>query len=162
MKTYIGTKIIKAEPAYKEIDPYDGTTELVTHKEYPLGIKHLSSKAKDGYKVVYPDGYTSWSPKDVFEKAYRQFGSDKNTVTQADVDGFIAKKEVSTVKANTTLVIVTLVNGFILTESSACVDLTNYDQKYGAEICMKKIKDKIWFLLGFLLQCGVNGLNGGK
>ncbi|WP_432748670.1 Gp49 family protein [Pectinatus frisingensis] len=145
MKTYIGTKLIKAEPAYQEID-----------------LKHLPAKARDGYRVVYPDGYESWSPKDVFEKAYHQFGSDKNTVTQADVDGFIAKKEVSTVKANTTLVIVTLVNGFILTESSACVDPTNYDQKYGAEICMKKIKDKIWFLLGFLLQCGINGLNGGK
>lgn len=24
-----------------------------------------------GYKVVYPDGYTSWSPADAFEEAYR-------------------------------------------------------------------------------------------
>lgn len=46
MKTYIGTKIIKAEPAAKG--------------------------GKDGYKVVYPDGYESWSPKEVFEEAYRE------------------------------------------------------------------------------------------
>lgn len=46
MKTYIGTKIIQAEPATKD--------------------------GKDGYKVVYPDGYESWSPKDVFEEAYRE------------------------------------------------------------------------------------------
>lgn len=46
MKTYIGTKIIQAEPAEKD--------------------------GKDGYKVVYPDGYESWSPKDVFEEAYRE------------------------------------------------------------------------------------------
>ena len=26
---------------------------------------------EDGYKVVYEDGYESWSPKDVFEKAYK-------------------------------------------------------------------------------------------
>ena len=26
------------------------------------------------------------------------------------------------------------------------------DEKIGAEVCLKKIKDKIWFLLGFLLQ----------
>ena len=45
MKNYIGVKIVKAEPEKKK------------------GIA--------GYKVVYPDGYTSWSPKDVFEKAYR-------------------------------------------------------------------------------------------
>ena len=44
MKTYIGTKIIQAEPQSKD------------HAE--------------GYKVVYEDGYESWSPKDVFEKAY--------------------------------------------------------------------------------------------
>jgi hypothetical protein len=25
-----------------------------------------------GYKVVYPDGYVSWSPKDVFEEAYKE------------------------------------------------------------------------------------------
>ena len=24
-----------------------------------------------GYKVIYPDGHESWSPKDVFEAAYR-------------------------------------------------------------------------------------------
>ena len=29
-------------------------------------------KAEDGYKVRYPDGYESWSPKGVFEEAYRK------------------------------------------------------------------------------------------
>ena len=53
MKKYIGTKIIEAEPckAWKD-------TKL--HKA-----------GEDGYKVRYPDGYESWSPKDVFEDAYR-------------------------------------------------------------------------------------------
>ena len=49
MKQYIGTKIIHAEPLQR------GDVN---------GIK-------DGYKVVYPDGYESWSPKEVFEAAYR-------------------------------------------------------------------------------------------
>ena len=35
----------------------------------------------------------------------------------------------------------------------------NYDEKLGAEICMKKIKDKVWMLLGFLLQTAVSGIN---
>ena len=46
MKAYIGTKIVQAEPA-----------------EGPDG---------QGYKVVYEDGYESWSPKDVFERCYRE------------------------------------------------------------------------------------------
>jgi hypothetical protein len=48
---------------------------------------------------------------------------------------------------------VTLINGFEITEASACVDPVNYDEKIGEEICLSKIKDKIWFLLGFLMQC---------
>lgn len=48
MKTYIGTKIIQAMPAPK-----------------PTG-------EGDGYQVVYSDGYTSWSPKEAFEEAYRE------------------------------------------------------------------------------------------
>lgn len=47
MKKYIGTKVIMAEPQEKD--------------------------GKEGYKVQYEDGYVSWSPKDVFERAYRAF-----------------------------------------------------------------------------------------
>ena len=154
MEKYIGVKMIEAEPAIR-IDK----CKYYSENAVPPSLMMGSNEAEKGYMVVYEDGYNSWSPKKVFEKAYRQFGSDKNTVTQEDVDGFIAKKEVSTIGSKTTLVVVTLVNGFVITESSACVDEKNYDEKMGAEICMKKVKDKIWFLLGFLLQCGVNGLN---
>ena len=50
---YIGTKLITAIPAEK----HTCTTEAC-----PENIP--------GYKVIYEDGYTSWSPKDTFEKAY--------------------------------------------------------------------------------------------
>lgn len=44
-----------------------------------MGIKEVTAEpevkdGKEGYKVVYEDGYTSWSPKDAFEKAYRENG----------------------------------------------------------------------------------------
>lgn len=45
MKEYIGVKLIQAEPQKKN--------------------------GEDGYKVVYKDGYVSWSPKEVFEEAYK-------------------------------------------------------------------------------------------
>ena len=46
-KAYIGAKIVQAEPK-KDIG------------------------GREGYKVIYPDGYISWSPKGVFEQAYRE------------------------------------------------------------------------------------------
>lgn len=46
MKNYVGTKFIEAEPQEKD--------------------------GKDGYKVKYADGYVSWSPKEVFEEAYKE------------------------------------------------------------------------------------------
>lgn len=61
MKQYIGTKVIQAEPAYR----VDGKV-FVKANIVPCGYN-----IEDGYKVVYPDGYESWSPKDVFETAYR-------------------------------------------------------------------------------------------
>ena len=62
MKQYIGTKIIQAEPAFR----VDGKV-FVKANIVPCGYK-----IEDGYKVVYPDGYESWSPKDVFEASYRE------------------------------------------------------------------------------------------
>lgn len=50
---YIGTKIVTAWPEV--------------------------SDNGDGYAVKYADGYTSWSPKETFEEAYRVIhGSDQN------------------------------------------------------------------------------------
>lgn len=36
----------------------------------------------------------------------------------------------------------------------------NYDEKLGEEICMKRIRNKVWELLGFLLQTAVGGVSG--
>jgi hypothetical protein len=71
MNTYIGTKIINAKPmTLGEYNDLRGWTTL------PDG-----NPAKEGYLVEYTDGgtpnhsdfdgYISWSPKEVFERAYR-------------------------------------------------------------------------------------------
>lgn len=46
-KSYIGAKIVRA---YKK--------------------KH--EDGREGYALLYPDGYESWSPKETFESAYRE------------------------------------------------------------------------------------------
>lgn len=138
MVRYIGTKLIEAIPAQKD--------------------------GEDGYKVVYHDGYTSWSPADVFERAYlplsinTRLNTDKPSIGQEMVDDFIAHTEVQTLGDKTTVVRAVLRNGFELVESSSCVSKENYSEELGAQICMKKIKDKVWFLLGFLLQTAVHGV----
>ena len=52
----------------------------------------------------------------------------------------------------TTYVTVRMKNGFTLRESTTCVDPANYNEEIGKEICLKKIEDKVWFLLGYALQ----------
>lgn len=155
MKTYIGTKIIEAIPAIRTGGKVYDANEL---------IPRSMELAEEGYKVRYQDGYESFSPKDVFERFYLELTvnpelrTKKPSISQKMVDDFIVAKEVSTFGDKVTVVRATLRNGFELVESSACVSPENYDEKLGAEICMEKIKDKVWFLLGFLLQTGVNGL----
>jgi len=146
---YIGVKMIEAK-----------AMNLGDYNKYRgWQIPADEDPAREGFLVKYEDGYVSWSPATVFEKAYRKFGNDKNTVTQEDVDGFIVNAEAIQLGDKTTVVKATLANGFILVESSTCVDGNNFDMKIGTECCMSRIKDNVWFLLGFLLQCGTDGLN---
>jgi len=78
----------------------------------------------------------------------------KTTVTQNEIDHLIerATVQIDTVMEKCTIVTVRLESGFILTESSACVDPSNYDEKLGAEICMERIKNRLWELEGYCLQ----------
>ena len=48
MQTYIGTKIVRAIPV----------------------IREFGKDKEDDYKVIYPSGFVSFSPKAVFEEAY--------------------------------------------------------------------------------------------
>jgi hypothetical protein len=60
MKTYIGTKIIKAMEM-------DECTFLTEYKKEDCA----SRKTREGYLVEYENDYKSWSPKAVFESSYR-------------------------------------------------------------------------------------------
>lgn len=65
MKKYIGTKTIEAEPmTLGDFVQKTGKTPYGNNIE-----EH--EEAEQGYRVRYEDGYESWSPKDVFEKAYK-------------------------------------------------------------------------------------------
>ena len=66
MKKYIGTKVIMAE------------LMTLTEAQKVLGRElKPATVEEDGYLVEYKDGYKSWSPRSVFEEAYRELGSVK-------------------------------------------------------------------------------------
>ena len=74
MQKYIGTKLIEAEKAIRYFMP-GGQIVTVADSEEITEETHQAlgecAAAERGYKVRYPDGYMSWSPKNVFEEAYR-------------------------------------------------------------------------------------------
>lgn len=67
MEKYIGTKQIEAEPMTR------GVYAVRCSRNSILTDKGESAEDA-GYLVRYEDGYESWFPKDVFEKAYRKSG----------------------------------------------------------------------------------------
>lgn len=157
MKQYIGTKLIEAEKAYR----VDGKVVTLAENKVPCGYK-----VERGYKVRYADGYESFSPQGVFESAYLPLEVNGMLKTAAPsisaemVERFIDHHETVTMGGKTTVVRAVLRNGFEIVESSSCVSTENYDEKLGEEICMERIRNKIWELLGFLLQTAVGGVNG--
>lgn len=157
MKQYIGTKLIEAEKAYR----VDGEVITLPENKVPCG-----SKIERGYKVRYADGYESFSPQGVFESAYLPLEVNGMLKTAAPsisaemVERFIDHHEAVTMGGKTTVVRAVLKNGFVIVESSSCVSAENYDEKLREEICMKRIRNKVWELLGFLLQTAVGGVSG--
>ncbi len=79
----------------------------------------------------------------------------KNTITQEDINGILEKTRwtVEEFHGKCTVVVAKLPNGFILTESSACVAPTNYDVNIGIKCCKDRIVNKIWELEEYRLQC---------
>lgn len=75
-------------------------------------------------------------------------------VTQERIDEIIknSKVVINTVFDKCTIVSCQLPNGFVITESSACVSPENYDEDMGVDICLNKIENKLWELEGYRLQ----------
>lgn len=148
MNTYVGVKLIKAKP--------------MTFGEYRALRGWDVPEGKDpnemGYMVEYqPDGYQSWSPVEVFEKAYFKL-EKSDSITQLDVDEFSGGMLAQQLDEKTVHVRCETPTGFVLHETSSCVDPANFDMEIGAKCAGDKIKDKVWSHLGFVLQWARFGL----
>ena len=96
----------------------------------------------------------------VFNKYFEKYVEPEETekviftVDEEYVEWLIQNSEieVNTVFDKCTVVSCKLPNGFVIVESSACVDPDGYDKNMGYEACMNRIVNKVWELEGYRLQ----------
>ena len=74
-------------------------------------------------------------------------------VTVEQVRDFIESVEYRKFGNKTTVAFARLKNGFEIVTSSSCVDPQNYSEDIGKTICMERLENKVWEVLGFELQC---------
>jgi len=82
-----------------------------------------------------------------FEKILESCDNETDyEITEETINDLIDNAEFSYMKTfgRCTIASCKLPNGFIITESSACVSEDDYDEKIGKEICKRKIKDRLW------------------
>lgn len=170
MKPYIGTKRVNAKPMNR------ADYNALRGWEVPAD----EDPADDGYLVEYLDGgkanhpefkgYISWSPKDVFERAYKhtRTGNIAPHVTPADIESNIIAQHFFTAaqgsRASTpqqsvhesldllTICVLVLRNGFTVTGESACVSPENFNAEVGCKVARQHAVEKIWPLMGYALK----------
>lgn len=163
MNYYIGCHLVKAEPGIKT-----GSGNVYIYDKHTEGISMLKSRDDvhyiEGYQVIYDDGREDFIPKDIFEKSHIILEDNpllpgKVSISGPMVEDFIKSYEVIERDNKTVIVYATLKNGFVMVESSSCVDTENYSVDIGVQICLGRIRNKIWELLRFVLQSAYTGFN---
>lgn len=88
LKHYVGIKHILAMPMTKGEAYQKGVCRLQFNDEdEKAAFIHSDEYHLPGYKVVYQDGYESWSPKEAFEEAYHiaEMPLDRVNIEVADL-----------------------------------------------------------------------------
>jgi hypothetical protein len=145
----IGIKMVELQPM---------TAREANDKGHRIGNHSFE---EEGYEVTYPDGYKSWSPKDVADAAYYPLSenNDGTKILKEDVENFITDVEVITIGEKTTVVNAHTLTGFDTVRHSSCVDPKNYSEELGKQYAMEEVVNSLWSHLGFVLQWAKYGLN---
>lgn len=163
VKTYIGTKIIKAKPATR------GECEALLGRQ--LG-DNSTSLTDAGYLVEYEGGYQAWSPSEPFERAYREIPDDEASIERSILDKGLTADRVTPERISQLMAQVvfktaepvgtsTFVHAFLNdkfflgTGHSACVSKANFNAEIGERIARNNAeriaRDKLWELEGYAL-----------
>lgn len=144
----IGIKMVDLQPM---------TAKEAFDKGY--GMKSTQDPDGDGYEVTYPDGYKSWSPKEVADAAYFAIDDENGQMIKStDIERFIAAEDTEKLGTKTTIVSIRTLTGFESHGLSSCVDPSRYDINIGKKFAKEKAVDAIWAGLGFVLQWAKFGL----
>ena len=145
----IGIKMVELQPM---------TAREANDKGYRIGNHSFEEK---GYEVTYPDGYKSWTPKDVADAAYYLLSenNDGTKILKEDVENFITNVDVTTIGEKTTVVNAHTRSGFDTVRHSSCVDPKNYSEELGKQYAMEEVVNDLWAHLGFVLQWAKYGIN---
>ena len=144
----IGIKMVDLQPM---------TAKEAFDKGY--GMKSTQDPDGDGYEVTYPDGYKSWSPKEVADAAYFAIDDENGQMIKStDIERFIAAEDAEKLGTKTTIVSIRTLTGFESHGLSSCVDPSRYDINIGKKFAKEKAVDAIWAGLGFVLQWAKFGL----
>lgn len=144
----IGIKMVDLQPM---------TAKEAFDKGY--GMKPNQDPNSDGYEVTYPDGYKSWSPKEVADAAYFSIDDENGQMIKPiDIERFIAAEDAEKLGTKSTIVTIRTITGFESHGISSCVEPSRYDINIGKKFAKEKAVDAIWAGLGFVLQWAKFGL----
>lgn len=164
MAKFIQTRLVDADPAILFVTPEGDMDIVLAGTEIPEEFQTYSGfLVKNGFADEDGEHY-QWLPNDMLDDIglipvdnNPHLATDAPSVSSEMVDRAIVHTETKTLGDKTTVVRATLWNGFEIVESSSCVSPENYNVFIGEACCLEKIRDKVWMLLGFLLQTAVSG-----
>lgn len=143
----------------------NGDKLIVTKKVAPFlnegDVVEITNVSDDGIiSFAFGDGFVHMGvmSNDECESHFEKVEEKAEEVIPEITEEYIAsimedsEFEVFTSFDKCTIVSCRLPNGFVITESSACVSPENYDKNLGEDICFDKIADKIWELEAYRLQ----------
>lgn len=114
-----------------------------------LVTQEIFETTKQAFEMAFEP--TEYSFLDL-ESGQTQFR--KHQITQSEIDAMIEKAQVEIIElfGKCTIVAVQLANGFILTESTTGKDANSYTKELNTQICLERIKKRIWDLEGYKYQ----------
>lgn len=130
-----------------EIVEYKNTNLMFVKHDHSLGDRYPLERFLDEKIIVL-------TPELIKFDEYSTTTQANDSVKKENIDSILSQTLIAVEKFGdkTTILKATLPNGFVIIESSSCVDPKNFDMSIGEQICMKKLEDKIWELEGYKLQ----------
>lgn len=138
------------------MEPDDGSCEIMVDKDTASEtFEHVASENLKKFTDAVKENM------DKMDAAKIKDINMPNRVSSDMVADIIADSEIIVQKLfdNCTMVALQMPNGFVIVETSACVDPANYDEEIGYDICMERIIDKVYELEGYLLASDRYAIN---